>query len=134
MKVSEGEGGGAGSASGGRPGLQLRREVLVPVPAYRQATSLIGLSLVLVLLASAVDAVVWTYRAQRRFWREEAAESLREALSRRRAAERAVEPDRLADPMAPAREVPTISMPAISVDPAEQMVVPPPDRVGHQLD
>jgi len=43
----------------------LRREVLVPVPSYRRPSSLIGLSIVLVLLASAVDAVVWTYQAKR---------------------------------------------------------------------
>ncbi len=43
----------------------LRREVLVPVPSYRRPSSLIGMSIVLVLLASAVDAVVWTYQARR---------------------------------------------------------------------
>lgn len=43
----------------------LRREVLVPVPSYRRPSSPIGLSIVLVLLASAVDAVVWTYQAKR---------------------------------------------------------------------
>ncbi len=43
----------------------LRREVLVPVPSYRRPSSLIGMSIVLVLLASAVDAVVWTYQAKR---------------------------------------------------------------------
>jgi hypothetical protein len=55
----------------------LRREVLLPVPSYRRASSLIGLSVVLVLVASAVDAVVWTYQSQRRFWREQAAEPIR---------------------------------------------------------
>jgi hypothetical protein len=43
----------------------LRREVMVPVPSYRRPSSLIGMSIVLVLLASAVDAVVWTYQARR---------------------------------------------------------------------
>lgn len=43
----------------------LRREVMVPVPSYRRPSSLIGLSIVFVLLASAVDAVVWTYQAKR---------------------------------------------------------------------
>jgi hypothetical protein len=43
----------------------LRREVMVPVPSYRRPSSLIGMSIVLVLLASAVDAVVWTYQAKR---------------------------------------------------------------------
>jgi hypothetical protein len=43
----------------------LRREVLVPVPSYRRPSSLIGMSIVLVLLASAADAVVWTYQAKR---------------------------------------------------------------------
>lgn len=43
----------------------LRREVMVPVPSYRRPSSLIGISIVLVLLASAVDAVVWTYQARR---------------------------------------------------------------------
>jgi hypothetical protein len=42
----------------------LRREVMVPVPPYRRPSSLIGMSIVLVLLASAVDAVVWTYQAR----------------------------------------------------------------------
>jgi hypothetical protein len=42
----------------------LRREVMVPVPSYRRPSSLIGMSIVLVLLASAVDAVVWTYQAK----------------------------------------------------------------------
>ena len=52
--------------------------MLIPVPVYRRASSLIGLGVVLVLVASAVDAVVWTYQTQRQFWREEAA-SLRPA-------------------------------------------------------
>lgn len=43
----------------------LRREVLVPVPSHRRPTSLIGLSIVMVLFASAVDALVWSYQAQR---------------------------------------------------------------------
>ena len=43
----------------------LRREVMVPVPSFRRPSSLIGLSIVLILLASAVDAVVWTYQAKR---------------------------------------------------------------------
>jgi hypothetical protein len=43
----------------------LRREVMVPVPSLRRPSSLIGMSVVLVLLASAVDAVVWTYQAKR---------------------------------------------------------------------
>jgi len=43
----------------------LRREVMVPVPSYRRPSSLIGISIALVLLASAVDAVVWTYQASR---------------------------------------------------------------------
>lgn len=43
----------------------LRREVMVPVPSYRRPSSLIGMSIVLVLLASAADAVVWTYQAKR---------------------------------------------------------------------
>jgi hypothetical protein len=55
----------------------LRREVMLPVPSYRRASSLIGLSVALVLVASAVDAVVWTYQSQRRFWREQAAETMR---------------------------------------------------------
>ena len=42
----------------------LRREVMVPVPSMRRPSSLIGMSIVLVLLASAVDAVVWTYQAK----------------------------------------------------------------------
>ena len=43
----------------------LRREVMVPVPSLRRPSSLIGMSIVLILLASAVDAVVWTYQAKR---------------------------------------------------------------------
>jgi hypothetical protein len=43
----------------------LRREVLVPVPAHRRPASLIGLSIVMVLFASAVDALVWSFQVQR---------------------------------------------------------------------
>jgi hypothetical protein len=50
---------------------------MLPVPSYRRASSLIGLSVVLVLVASAVDAVVWTYQSQRRLWREQVAEPIR---------------------------------------------------------
>jgi hypothetical protein len=60
---------------GSSPGLQ--REVMVPVPSYRRPSSLIGMSIVLVLLASAVDAVVWTYQARR----EAARSNLGEATS-----------------------------------------------------
>ena len=73
----------AGEGVSSRLGARLVREVVVPVPAYRRVSSLIGLSLVLVLMASAVDAVVWTYQSQRRIWREEAAESMRPVLTRR---------------------------------------------------
>ena len=59
----------------------LRREVVIPVPLYRRASSLIGLSVVLVLLASAVDALVWTYQTQRRLWRESPAETLRPSVN-----------------------------------------------------
>jgi hypothetical protein len=52
----------------------LRREVMVPVPTYRRPSSLIGMSIVLVLLASAVDAVVWSYQAKRAIERESASE------------------------------------------------------------
>lgn len=52
----------------------LRREVMVPVPTYRRPSSLIGMSIVLVLLASAVDAVVWSYQAKREIERESAGE------------------------------------------------------------
>lgn len=38
---------------------------MVPVPSYRRPSSLIGISIVLVLLASAIDAVVWTYQTSR---------------------------------------------------------------------
>ena len=44
---------------------RLRREVLVPLPTHRRPTSLIGLGVALVLLASAVDAMVWSFQAQR---------------------------------------------------------------------
>ncbi|HKE14762.1 MAG TPA: hypothetical protein VKB80_07870 [Kofleriaceae bacterium] len=60
----------------------LRREVLVPVPSYRRASYLVALGVLLVLVASAVDAVVWTYQSQRRFWRQEAVESLRPVATR----------------------------------------------------
>lgn len=63
-----------------RGGGGLRREVLIPVPMYRRASSLVGLSVVLVLLASAVDALVWTYQTQRRLWRETAADTLRPSV------------------------------------------------------
>lgn len=49
----------------------LRREVMVPVASYRRPSSLIGISVVLVLLASAVDTVVWTYQARRELQRDE---------------------------------------------------------------
>jgi len=54
----------------------LRREVMVPVPSYRRPSSLIGISVVLVLLASAVDAVVWTYQAKRDAARSAAQDSM----------------------------------------------------------
>ena len=63
-----------------RGGGGLKREVLIPVPMYRRASSLIGLSVVMVLLASAVNAVVWTYQTQRRLWRESPAETLRPSV------------------------------------------------------
>lgn len=63
-----------------RGGGGLKREVLIPVPMYRRASSLIGLSVVMVLLASAVDAVVWTYQTQRRLWRESPADTLRSSV------------------------------------------------------
>lgn len=44
--------------------LRLRREVVIPVPSYRRPSSLLGVGLALVLMASAVDAVVWTYQAR----------------------------------------------------------------------
>ncbi len=76
--------GGMNVTAGGKAvGARLRREVMIPIPAYRQVSSLIGLSLVLVLMASAVDAVVWTYQSQRRIWRQESAEVMRPALGRR---------------------------------------------------
>ena len=43
----------------------LRREVIVPVPSYRRPSSLIGLSIMLMLLASSVDAMVWSYQIRR---------------------------------------------------------------------
>lgn len=51
--------------------------------AFRRLTSLIGLSMLLVLMASAVDAVMWTYQVQRRIRRQEAAETMRPARTRR---------------------------------------------------
>jgi hypothetical protein len=88
-------GGGLGSAPTAKADRgRLEREVLVPVPAYKRASTLIGLSLILVLVASAVDAVVWTYQSQRRIWQEEAAENIRPALKR----SRAVEPPRVTVP------------------------------------
>lgn len=71
--------------AGGGLGARLRREVLVPVPSYRRASSLIGLSVILVLMASAIDAVVWTYQTQRRLWREEVGEAMRPSFHRRHA-------------------------------------------------
>lgn len=60
----------------------LRREVLVPVPTYRRPSSVIGLSIVLVLLASAVDAVVWSYQAVRTAEERAAKEDLGSAGAR----------------------------------------------------
>ena len=81
-------GGGLGSApTANARRVRLEREVLVPVPAYKRASTLIGLSLILVLVASAVDAVVWTYHSQRRIWRDDAADTRRPAIQRTRAAD-----------------------------------------------
>jgi hypothetical protein len=44
---------------------QLRREVLIPLPPYRRPSSLVGFGVVLVLLAGAVDAALWTQRVRR---------------------------------------------------------------------
>lgn len=64
----------------------LRREVMVPMPSYRRPSSLIGLSIVLVLLASAVDAVVWTYQARRAAEERAAFEMMRPTVRRWHAA------------------------------------------------
>jgi hypothetical protein len=77
----------------------LRREVVVPPPAYRRLSAVIEIGLALVMIAGAADALVWSYCAQRRYWRAEAAEGLQRASGRRQAAERAVPP--LTDPTAP---------------------------------
>src|SRR5204863_9018356 len=65
---------------------RLRREVLVPLPTHRRPTSLIGLSIALVLLASAVDAVVWSFQAQRAMVERQTREMLRYSMSRHQAA------------------------------------------------
>lgn len=85
-------GGGLGSAPAeSAERVRLEREVLVPVPGYKRASTLIGLSLILVLVASAVDALVWTYKSQRRIWRDDTAATTRPAVERTRA----VDPPRI---------------------------------------
>lgn len=61
----------------------LRREVIVVPAAFRRLTSLLGLGMVFVLMASAMDAVVWTYQMQRRLHHEEVAQALRPTPMRR---------------------------------------------------
>lgn len=81
-------GGGLGSAPTEKAEpARLEREVLVPAPGYKRASTLIGLSLILVLVASAVDALVWTYQSQRRIWRDDTTETRRPAIERTRAAD-----------------------------------------------
>ena len=60
----------------------LRREVIVVPAAFRRLTSLLGLGMVFVLMASAMDAVVWTYQMQRRLHQQEIAEGLRPTSTR----------------------------------------------------
>jgi hypothetical protein len=79
MNVTEGRGPAPGSSA--RESERLRCEAVVPVAAHRRATSLIGLSLMLVLVASGVDALVWTYQSQRQLWRDEAGETTRPAAA-----------------------------------------------------
>jgi hypothetical protein len=75
MTVTEGRG---WEREPGRPaGGGLRREVIVPVHALRRVISLLGISVMLILVASAADAVVWTYQSQERLWLDEG-ESARE--------------------------------------------------------
>lgn len=69
MTVTEGRGRDRGQ--GTRAGGGLRCEVIVPVHALRRVTSLLGISLMLVLVASAADAVVWTYQSQQQLWLDE---------------------------------------------------------------
>jgi hypothetical protein len=79
---------------------RLRREVLVPVPSYRRASSLVGLSIAMVLLASAVDAVVWTYQARREAREEVRQERMRPAPARWQVAEpREVDPPSVIKPV-----------------------------------
>lgn len=66
----------------------LRREVIVVPAAFRRLTSLLGLGMVFVLMASAMDAVVWTYQMQRRLHQQEVADGLRPTSTRRDAAAR----------------------------------------------
>ena len=66
----------------------LRREVVVVPPAFRRLTSLLGLGMVFVLMASAMDAVVWTYQMRRRLHEQEIVEALRPTRMRRDVAAR----------------------------------------------
>ena len=61
----------------------LRREVIVVPAAFRRLTSLLGLGMVFVLMASAMDAMVWTYQMQRRLHQQEIVEALRPRPMRR---------------------------------------------------
>ena len=72
----------------------LRPEVIVVPAAFRRLTSLLGLGMVFVLMASAMDAVVWTYQMQRRVHQQEIAEGLRPTSTRRDLAARRARLDR----------------------------------------
>lgn len=78
----------------------LRREVIVVPAAFRRLTSLLGLGMVFVLMASAMDAVVWTYQMQRRLHQQEVAEGLRPTSTRRDAAVRRARLERERVPVA----------------------------------
>ena len=66
--------------------LALRREVVMPIAHHRQPSSVIGISLLLLLLASALDALVWTYHAKRSAEQRALSEQAGPSLTRQEAA------------------------------------------------
>jgi uncharacterized protein HemX len=73
--------------------------VIVVPAAFRRLTSLLGLGMVFVLMASAMDAVVWTYQMQRRLHQQEVVDALRPRTTRRDQAARRARLER--EPRAP---------------------------------
>lgn len=95
----------------------LRREVLVPVPSHRRPSTLIGMSIAMVLVASAADAVIWSYQAKRQAEEQAAREMMRPVPVRWQAGE--VRQVRDAGPHKAARVEPSLSV----IKPVDDSVV-----------